>query len=90
VRRGVGRHERPGPAPQAEPPRNFWGTFRLTLRLPRAFLFGWLALLIGLAILSVEVQGRYGDFWGAFVMSGVAPLVCSTLLKIKLGWRRRR
>jgi hypothetical protein len=53
-------------------------------------LFGLLALLIGLAIVSVEVQDRYGEFWGAFVGAFVAPLVFSTLLKAKLGWRRRR
>jgi multisubunit Na+/H+ antiporter MnhG subunit len=86
----LGRHEQPQQAPQAEPPRNFWGTFGLMLRLPKVFLLGLLILLIALAIVAVQVQNRYGDGWGAFVSALVAPLVCSMLLKARLDRRRRR
>jgi hypothetical protein len=83
----MGRHEEPLPD-RAD--GTFWGTARRLVRLPKAFLLVLLAILIGLAIVSVMVQNAYGDFWGALVSAGLAPFIASMLLRGKLRRRRAR
>jgi hypothetical protein len=80
----MGRHEEPLPDRADD---TLWGTARRLARLPKAFLLMLLAIVIGLAIVSVAVQNAYGGIWGAPVSAGLAPFVASMLLRGKL--RRR-
>lgn len=83
----MGRHETP---PSARADATFWGTARRVARLPKTFLVLLLAVLTGLAIISVMVQNAYGGFWGALVSAGVAPFAGSMMLRSRLGRRGAR
>jgi hypothetical protein len=83
----MGKHQQSaGPAQR----HGFRATFGLLLQQPIGFLLGLLAILLVLAVVAVNVQNKYGGFWGALVGGGVAPLVGSWLLRARLNKRSRQ
>jgi hypothetical protein len=82
----MGRHEE---QPEPEHKRGFWATFRLLLRQPVSFLLCFFALLLVMAIVTVNVENKYGDWWGAFAGSFGAPLIAGCLLRGRLNRRRK-
>lgn len=69
--------------------RTFWGTVRILLRQPVPLLLVFLTVLICLSVLAVNVQNRFGDFWGALVSGLIAPLVGSVVLRMLMARRSR-
>lgn len=84
-----GRHEQLRPTPGTTGSPGFWGTFRSIMTMPPGFLLGLLALLIGFAVLAVQLENHYGGLWGALVASGLAPLAGSALLRARMTRHRR-